>query len=267
MRLSDLRHFEQFAGLKTVKVIRHRAKDRDLQAMVGTKQFARYQNGQSWDVFNKAEIIISFTAERHKYARFAGVWLVHGKGPNAHGGIQYRTSELPGFEDLIGRLVVAWGDGTRSWAQWFHRQGDKEVVEILPANYVRDFPGYYDVVLTYGELQKIVDSPDANREWHRMLSAVSGVYLILDTKSGDQYVGSAYGKGGLLQRWRQYAKSGHGGNQELVKLLEKHPNRKDRFQFSILRVLESSSMKSEVIAHECIAKEKLGSRVFGLNAN
>ena len=60
-----------------------------------------------------------------------------------------------------------------------------------------DFPGYYNFALTYKQLSTMVENPDSNREWQRMLSSVSGVYLLLDQRTGRQYVGSAYGAGGL----------------------------------------------------------------------
>ncbi|HEX4024102.1 MAG TPA: GIY-YIG nuclease family protein [Steroidobacteraceae bacterium] len=179
----------------------------------------------------------------------------------------YRTREIPGFEDLQGRLIVRWGDGTRSWAQWLHRQGNKEVEEILPADYEAHFPGYYNVVMSHEQLRRVIGNPSAHREWQRMLSSASGVYLILDKKSGMQYVGSAYGQGGIWSRWSTYAHSAAGGNDLLRQLLDKHPRRERHFQFSILRVLEPSCTKDDVLDQEKLNKRKLGSRAFGLNGN
>jgi hypothetical protein len=58
-----------------------------------------------------------------------------------------------------------------------------------------------------------------------------------------------------------------GGNKLMKKLLMKHPDRYESFQFSILRVLEPGSTKEQVIEQESLMKEKLGSRAFGLNDN
>ena len=44
------------------------------------------------------------------------------------------------------------------------------------------------------------------------------VYLIVDTKTGKKYVGSAYGDNMLLGRWRNYIANGHGGNKLLKSL-------------------------------------------------
>lgn len=100
-----------------------------------------------------------------------------------------------------------------------------------------------------------------------MLSSVAGVYLILDTVSGMQYIGSAYGKEGIIGRWEQYARNGHGGNKQLMELLEKDPERITKFQYSILITLPQSMTKNEVINVEMLYKKKLGSRSFGLNSN
>ena len=268
MKLSDLPHFHQFLDRKDVKVLRHKETKWDLWDRFEDGTFDKYQNRQSWDVFGSAEFVVSFIAERNKFAKFVGVWNVLSKNEaGKKGGYRYRTRRVRGFDDLEGRLIVDWGEGTRSWAQWLHGKGNKEVVELLPPNYVMDFPGFYNFVLSYAELTKMIQNPDSNREWQRMLSSISGVYLLLDRKSGRQYVGSAYGVGGVWARWRTYAKSKSGGNTLLKDLLKKHPSRHKSFQFSLLRVLEPGAPKKEVIAEESRTKEKLGSRAFGLNAN
>lgn len=58
------------------------------------------------------------------------------------------------------------------------------------------------------------------------LSGVKAVYLILDTKNGQQYVGSAYGDGGLLERWKCYADTFHGNNKLMKELICDHKCRK-----------------------------------------
>ena len=267
MKLLDLKQFDEFASSRRVKVLRHRSATEDLWQLVREDQFQRYQNLQARDVFGSAEYVISFIAERHNFARFVGVWRVLSKKEKLHGRFMYKTAEYDGFDELKNRLVVHWGDGTRSWAQWLHKAGNKEVSEILPLNYVRDFPGFYDFVLDYHELKTLIENPDPNREWYRMLRSVAGVYVILDKKSGRQYVGSAYGAGGIWARWKAYAKNPSGGNSLISDLLLNKPNAYKNFQFSILRVLEPNATKDDAISQEKLVKKKLGSRAFGLNAN
>ncbi|WP_161631198.1 GIY-YIG nuclease family protein [Paenibacillus pinihumi] len=98
-----------------------------------------------------------------------------------------------------------------------------------------------------------------------MLSSVAGVYLITDFTNGNQYVGSASGKDGILGRWKNYSTSFHGGNAKLVSLLQSEPSRYKKFQYSILRALPKSLTRSEVVTYEQKYKQKLGTRAFGLN--
>ncbi|WP_316674757.1 GIY-YIG nuclease family protein [uncultured Tolumonas sp.] len=268
MYILDLKHFERFKESKKVKLLRHKDDKYDLLNMMQEGKFENYQNKQSWDVFGDAEYIISFIADRDRYAKFIGVWQVIDKSKNEEtNDYSYTTIECDGYEDLKGRLIINWGEGTRSWAQWLHSKGNKKISEVLPENYVMDFPGFYDFQLTYNELKVMISNPDSNREWFRMLSSTSGVYIILDSLTGQQYVGSAYGKGGIWQRWGFYAKNPTGGNKLINELLLERPDAYKNFKYSILRVLEHSSTKETVIEQENLIKTKLGSRAFGLNVN
>jgi len=268
MNLLDLKQFNKFENSNKVKVLRHKSSREDLWKLICDGEFERYQNEQSWNVFGKADYLISFIAERDRYAKFVGVWRVVSKRLKPSGrGYFYKTEECEGFDELKSRLIVHWGDGTRSWGQWLHTKGNKEISEILPINYVMDFPGFYDFVLSYQELKRMIDNPDSNREWHRMLSSIAGVYLILNKTTGQQYIGSAYGKGGIWQRWKAYAKNPTGGNKLIKAILTSSPEEYENFQYTILRVLEPNITKDEVLGHEALLKQKLGSRAFGLNAN
>ena len=113
----------------------------------------------------------------------------------------------------------------------------------------------------------MIRHPTANREWHQRLGAVAGVYLVLDTLTGRQYVGSASGEHGVLGRWKSYAESGHAGNKQLRELVDADKSALDRLQFSILQTLDRSLTRREVLAFELLHKTKLGSRAHGLNSN
>lgn len=107
---------------------------------------------------------------------------------------------------------------------------------------------------------------EAHRDWKAALSAVGGVYLLLAEKTGRQYVGSAYGTMGIWGRWHHYAKSGHGGNVKLRKLMKKDAEYPSGFRFSVLQILPRTMGKNKVLEREMLYKEKLGTRATGLNS-
>jgi hypothetical protein len=94
-----------------------------------------------------------------------------------------------------------------------------------------------------------------------ILAATGGVYLLVSTESGEQYVGSATGQEGFWARWEAYAQNGHGGNS-LLRARGRPP-----YSISILETASTAATRDQVIASEQRWKKKLGSRAFGLNAN
>ena len=122
-------------------------------------------------------------------------------------------------------------------------------------------------MLAYNELKQLINNPEANYDWQNHLSAVNGVYMILDGNTGMQYIGSANGQNGIWQRWSDYAVSGHGGNKELISLHSNEPDYYCHFRFSVLQTLPSNITQREIIAVEALYKEKFGSRAHGLNRN
>lgn len=129
-----------------------------------------------------------------------------------------------------------------------------------------DFLGFDQVNIDYKTLKHIVS--DNILSWKSALSNVKGIYLIVDTVSGKQYVGSAYGDECIWQRWSNYAKDGHGGNVELKELLKHNGEEyKYNFKYSILEVCNINLGNEYVIARETHWKEVLLTRRFGLNKN
>lgn len=268
-------------GLDTdskIKLVRHQDKRYDIQELRRQGLLELYQSYQAKPVF-ECDYVVSFIGQESSKACFFGVYSVRGRKPASEvplpddfiypdfaplDGYFYELEQVPGFEDLRDRVVINWGKSPLAWHQWLK---EKEVIEVLPAGYVREFPGYLDVVLRYDELVAIIENPEANREWHTMLSAVAGIYLITDTHTGKQYVGSAYGEKGILGRWTAYAKSPHGGNAQLKELLASDDDYARHFQYSILDTLAKTLTKNEVFAREALYKRKLGTRAFGLNSN
>jgi hypothetical protein len=262
---------------KATKLVRHQDSNFDLAHLVATDYFETYQSNQANLVFNCSHIV-AFLGERYSHARLYAVYEVCGveevSNPawpegwpypdHTPGRFWYKLNRLSSFDDLSGRVMIDWGRSTRSWHQWL---APKEIIEILPSGYVREFPGYTNILLTNSELKQIMKCPLAHREWHRALGSVSGIYLILDTVTGLQYVGSAYGADGILGRWKSYARSGHGGNLQLRELITQDPSCITTWQYSILTTLSQSVTRDEVIQLESLYKQKLGSRAHGLNSN
>lgn len=101
------------------------------------------------------------------------------------------------MSDLKDRLIIDWGKGTRSWAQ---KGTNEKAIIAIQANPKMVFTGFENLILTYDELKEISDDTITYSEWHTALSSVNEIYLIVDRNNGNQYIGSAYGKDGLLGR-------------------------------------------------------------------
>ncbi len=258
------------------KLVRHRSSAYDLPELLRRGQFDLYQWSQSRHLFN-CDVVFSFLGVGSHHAKLIGVYdiVAHREEirpwPKDYLYPQmqkpshwYDVKRHPAFGDLEDRVVIDWGPSPRCWCQWLT---DRDLVEIRPAGFHSVFPGYMDFVLTYTELCQIVEHPSANASWHDKLSAVGGVYLITDEATGRQYVGSACGKDGILGRWRNYARNGYGGNRLLQELVGTSPNAKLNLRYTILRTVSHSISPKEVIELEGLFKQKLGSRVQGLNIN
>lgn len=268
---------------KNIKVARHRdTRDVNVHQLFASDHFELYQSYQETNKFKGCEYLVSCLGIEHSQALFVGVYRV--KSTNVVNGFptdvtvpfsgkakneskyRYDLEKLPGFEDLENRLVIKWSGVGQAWCVKIDTM-ENEVVQILPKGYVRDFPGYLDINLSYMELKGIMKDPNANIIWHKMLSAVGAVYLILDTSDGRQYVGSASGKEGLLGRWKDYALNGHGNNTLLKELIENDKEHIHHFRYTILQTYPNSLTRNEIIREERKYKEKLGSRAYGLNSN
>ena len=125
-----------------------------------------------------------------------------------------------------------------------------------------EFPGYDSVNVTWSELESLIKTT----AWTTALENQKAVYLIVDTKTGKKYVGSAYGDNMLLGRWRNYIANGHGGNKLLKPLDFEYI--KENFKYSILEIFKSSIDDEIIINRESFWKEVLLTRTdFGYNGN
>lgn len=239
------------------------------------EKFLAYQASQGKDVFKDVDYIVSFIGEgtnKGTLSRFIGVFKIIGKTyyenpaenisfPGVH--FIYDILEVGGFEDMKERVLIKWSNPI-SWHQWI--KNEMEIIEIHPGLHYKQFTDYSDFILSFSELNEIVNNQYA--DWKKMLSVVKGVYLIHDTSSGKLYVGSAYGEDGIWGRWRNYVLTkGHGDNRLLKELLVNDPLHGNNFTFSILMLLPRTVTPDEAIKKEILFKKKLGTNSFGLNDN
>lgn len=146
---------------------------------------------------------------------------------------------------------------------------DLYIFELLPEKFNRftNFPGYENINLNFEELKQALGS----KAWQTALQNQKGVYLITDTLTNKRYVGSAYGQDMMFGRLKHYAENGHGGNVELVKLVDENgfDYVKKNFRYSILEIYKNSVPDDFIIGRESFWKEVLLTRNsnFGYNDN
>lgn len=266
--LQELLYKRHLPQNSRVKLVRHRDTKQDLHSQYRNQpqEFLDYQRQQGKKqgggaAFDKCDYIVSFLGEAGSRARFIGVYKVEGQDQARETAehVYYNLTEVSGFEALKERVVIDWGRNfTRNFTQWLDADIHKEVLEIQDKPFSKPFTGYLDFTLTFAELRELIRNQGPRDEWRRMLSAVSGVYLILDTTTGHHYVGSAYGDGGIWSRWAQYvARNGHGGNVGLRALTDLDPAHAQYFQFTLLMTLNRTTNKQEVQDWENIFKKKI----------
>lgn len=176
----------------------------------------------------------------------------------------YDLEPVDCLQEYEHRLVIEWGNAAISW----HQKGTTEKsVLAIDSPIKKSFIGYDNVVLPYAQLKEVVQNREVYELWQTALSAVKAIYLIVDTKNGKQYVGSAYGKDGLLGRWRVYVDTLHGNNKLMKEVVCAYPDRYQYFQFSILQILPKTITDDEIIDIESLWKKKLGTIPFGMNDN
>jgi hypothetical protein len=187
------------------------------------------------------------------------------------------------YKPLLGRLIIKLKKGNTfsRYAFNFSRYSNEAYVEqILPTIYgVETFPGYHNLNIGFEDLNMQIDNP----EWSSKLSAVNGIYLIVDKSNNKKYVGAAYGNQGFYGRWKAYLNNGYDDSEE--ESGEKFPNSqlkkiaKDKtkgleyirknFKFSILETIPSNIDNKYVIERENHWKEILNTRSkeYGYNSN
>ena len=235
--------------------------------------FKEWQSEQSDSKMKNVDYLVVFLAEEGCECRFIGVYRNNGpKRPTCEGFSEYNLEEVEGFEGLKDKVVIDWGKGTLSWMQnWQSTKNVRRIDQVNTGDDIPYFIRYEDVILSFSQLQKVVE----DKEWKSKLESLNCVYMILDKETGKQYVGVTYKdmkpgiKNGILGRWTEYAKTGHGNNKLLVALLaEKGISYADQnFQWTILETLPLNVTPKVAIDRESLYKKKFGTREHGYNEN
>jgi len=217
------------------------------------------------DEFNRPHVIsfIRFYPERASWL-FGGVFKILERREPGEGG--YVVEESSKAADLIGRLKVK-AEISRGRAFLFENVAPSMVIgEILPKPYSGEpFVGFDSVSLSFGQLDAIVRND--RLDWKTALQNMKGVYVIVDSKTGKKYVGSAYGDVGIWQRWCVYIATGHGGNRGLVDHLA-NGGARENFRITLLEAWPARTDDQFIIKRENYWKDALLTRGdFGYNRN
>lgn len=215
------------------------------------------------------DYIFTLIPDYHKANKyiFGGVFKVEKRLKDS-----YEVSLTDQFCSLIGRLVVDFYRYPGMMGRAFYLESFLEkfiVTEILDKPYAGvNFPGYDNINIDFSSLEFIINNQ--KQDWKVALENVKGVYLIVDKKNGKKYVGSAYGTDGIWSRWACYISCGHGGNDELVDVINANglEYARNNFKFSLLEIYTMKTDTESIIYREKFWKEVLLTRgKFGYNSN
>lgn len=172
--------------------------------------------------------------------------------PNAEAD-QYHVNKSGHLSDFGGKLIVDWGIGALSWAQ-FAAKNPKPIVELRRNEGDPPYPGHSAFVRQLSEIAALPLS------WRAILANARGVYLLTCPRTKEQYVGGAYSGGGFVARWEQHARME--GDARAFRSRDPQD-----YRVSILEVAGSLTTDDEIHSMEQRWKDKLQSRDMGLNRN
>ena len=223
--------------------------------------FKEWQEDQKKENFNRPYVLSLVMLKSDEWL-FAGVYSVSGVKKNRNGRFCYKTDLTDIGKDLIGRAIIRFKRGFRQSYCCLENYLDQlEVIEIRREVFIKPFPGYDIVNISWLELASVINT----ESWRTGLSNQKGVYLITDTSNGKMYVGSATGSDMILGRWRSYIETGHGGNKELKKISFEHI--RSYFKYTILDVYKANTDDAIILEREQWWKDVLLTREYGLNRN
>lgn len=233
-------------------------KNGDLRVMLN----GQYWNYQKRKSYKNGQITIGFVRIKRK----ENLWLLFHIGRitkdlNIQNGVGYEYETLTNYEKFFGRIIIKFDNKAQTMIRNAESViNDCEISQILPDTFDNDlFPGYDKVNLSWSEMNRVLEKEN----WKTALQNQKGVYLVTDISNGHKYVGKASGEDMILGRWRDYIKTGHGGNNKLKELPFEHI--KQNFRYSILDIYKSTTEDFIILERESWWKEVLLSRKFGYN--
>lgn len=262
----------------SVTLMRHTDGEFPVRRHVGTHALTLYQARQDIE-HPVGSLMVGFWGHRVDHGLLLGVWRVRQVMPwqeaQAQGLLQeaadrrteragllyHDLEELPNLADLRLKLELKWSPPAVSWRRVL--KAGQDYLVCCRQDPPVPFVSLQCVSLVMAELRLALQDPC----WQQALAGTCGIYLITDEKDGLQYVGSASGGEGVLQRWRDYAVTGHGGNVEMQRLLQADPGRENSFRFTLVEALPLGVSRREAEARENHWKLALGSVRFGMNRN
>ncbi|SDA15312.1 hypothetical protein SAMN02910447_00905 [Ruminococcus sp. YE71] len=264
-----------------VKLIRHAYSDKVFKEFADNNLIYEYTRHQRNNFSKGYDYWVVFVSDKGTLAKFYTIYKVGDSVPDTPDmipegcsekeatfytgeGAVFDLTQLDLLKEYEGKLTIDWGKSTHMW----HHKGttEKPIISIMPDE-KKVFMGYEEVLLSYDQLKEIVDNKEIYEAWHVALKSVNAIYLIVDTETGKQYIGSAYGEDGLFGRWCCYVNSHHGHNKKMKELICDYPERYHAFQFSILQILPKTLIPEDVIKIESKWKSRLLSTKFGMNDN
>lgn len=181
--------------------------------------------------------------------------------------------EIPDrFRPYFGKLIMQFHKGNAMGRYTFKLawlKGRERVQRVLSNVYNgEEFDGYDNVHLEFRKLNDIYDGK-IMPTYREALKKITGVYCLTDTKTGKLYIGSATGTDGVLQRWKDYLTTKHGGDEKLRKLYEKEGDDyfERYFQFTLIEYFGLSMDPEKVKERENYWKHCLDTVNHGYNDN
>ena len=262
-----------------VKLIRHALTDKGFKACYDANKVYEYTCHQGAGFSLGYEYWVTFISDSGTLCKLHSCYKVLGfsadtsnlipdgvpeieaekfQGENAY----FNLEPVDLLQEYENRLIIDWGKSARMW----HQKGTTEKAIVSIQGDV--FPGFERLCISFDKLQMIVKNQHGFEAWYTAMASVNAIYLIVDRKTGMQYVGSAYNQNGLWGRWSVYvATGGHGGNKKMMQSMKETPGRCHDLQFSVLQVLPKNMAADEIIQTETLWKEKLLTKEFGWNDN